>query len=94
MAEQTHHAKPTAAQIAMAGLKTCPDCAEQVKAEARVCRFCRHEFPENQSSVLQEYKGIPFEHAERGSIVATVRGGRVHFPSMEAFRAKVDRHRS
>ncbi len=24
--------------------KTCPDCAEQVRAAARVCRFCRYEF--------------------------------------------------
>jgi uncharacterized paraquat-inducible protein A len=26
------------------GLKQCPDCAESVKADAKICRFCRHEF--------------------------------------------------
>lgn len=25
--------------------KTCPQCAEIVKREAKICRFCRHEFP-------------------------------------------------
>lgn len=26
--------------------KTCPQCAEQVKAKARLCRFCNHRFPD------------------------------------------------
>jgi hypothetical protein len=30
----------------VAGSKVCPDCAETVLAAARICRFCRHEFPE------------------------------------------------
>lgn len=30
---------PTGAQE-----KKCPDCGELVKAEARICRFCRYEF--------------------------------------------------
>ena len=31
--------------------KICPDCAEEVKAAARICRFCRHDFdpPEPES---------------------------------------------
>lgn len=24
--------------------KTCPQCAEQVKVDAKICRYCRHEF--------------------------------------------------
>jgi len=26
------------------GMKKCPDCAEFVQADAKICRFCRHEF--------------------------------------------------
>jgi len=40
-----HHVGSVAgSQRAAPTLKTCPDCAEQVLAAARICRFCRHEF--------------------------------------------------
>ena len=30
--------------------KECPMCAETVKAEALICRFCRHEFVEDEKA--------------------------------------------
>lgn len=32
-------------QLAAKSVKTCPDCAEQVKVAAKVCRYCRYRFP-------------------------------------------------
>jgi len=32
----------------MSEIKTCPQCAEDVKAKAKICRFCGHAFPEEQ----------------------------------------------
>lgn len=40
-----HVESPGAAQR---GMKSCPDCAESVREEARVCRFCGYRFDETQ----------------------------------------------
>ena len=38
-------------QALEAGGKKCPQCAEIVKEQAKVCRFCGHEFPEARQPV-------------------------------------------
>jgi hypothetical protein len=37
---EPHHQKVAAAR----GMKKCPECAQFVQADARTCRFCRHDF--------------------------------------------------
>jgi len=45
-----------------AGLRRCPRCAEDVKSEAKICRFCQAELPElvgmTDEQLMERYKII------------------------------------
>jgi hypothetical protein len=50
--------------------KKCPQCAETIKAEARVCRFCGHQFPEQE--VEQQDAASRFGNRARFGCLAVV----------------------
>jgi hypothetical protein len=42
---------PAASQVAQKTMKRCPECAEEVQPDARVCRYCGHRFEEAAADV-------------------------------------------
>jgi len=38
------HVAPPIQEMKQVDSKTCPSCAEEVKKEAKICRFCNHSF--------------------------------------------------
>jgi hypothetical protein len=52
--------RPDEKKVAAAqGKKRCPKCAEFVQPDAKICRFCRHEFAEPTEAEQLAAKGLP-----------------------------------
>lgn len=48
--QQVPRSEPTPAERLISDEKKCPDCAEMVKKDAKVCKHCRHEFAAEKST--------------------------------------------
>jgi hypothetical protein len=78
--------------------KMCPQCAEMVKAEAKICRFCRYEFPPDASpapGVLPtgyqgQLEGFPYKF-EGKHVITLTETGPVTFRNWAGFSTAVDR---
>lgn len=87
-------------------MKKCPDCAEVVQLEARICRYCRHEFVGEPvlSSALKDiahsergenpYRAIYYKTAPGGKIEAHVNGQARYWDSLDDFWRYADRQAS
>jgi hypothetical protein len=77
--------------------KECPKCAERVKRQAAVCRYCGYDFiagAEGESSEAGSYRGVRYQQLPDGSVrVAEGDGKWRQWPSADTFRAFVDARR-
>lgn len=76
--------------------KACPRCAETVKMAAAVCRYCGHEFGQQEptGNSLQHYKNVPYRLHSDGQVSMVVEGKVRKWPNVEVFQAAVDRNQA
>ena len=48
----------SAAEARLDLTKVCPDCAETVKADAKICRYCRHDFTQDEPAAHRPVAGL------------------------------------
>lgn len=53
-------------------MKTCPECAEEVRGAARICRFCGHRFPDAESGEIRRRVPVHRRRRALGAIAALV----------------------
>jgi TM2 domain-containing membrane protein YozV len=67
----------TTPNLESAERKICPDCAEEIQADAKVCRYCHYRFDANASGEVESDSGRPTERKSvaGATILSLVIGG-------------------
>lgn len=81
--------------ITVSGSKTCPMCAEDVKAAALICRFCGYNFPADSTPAVSseedgEYRSVQYQTSPDGTIFAIIDGYKCEWNSLVDFKLDMD----